>query len=153
MNYINTNINPILIDDDFWIYEQNKEYYPFKRKNIGKWMLFYPKNKLNKYWQQMRHLYNDGKLCGVVSLKCSTNKENPRSSDNNYGVIILYCTNSENEDMILEIGRNILKYANYNKYAKYSYIYYKTDAQTLLGTRFNGQKRNYTYKLYAINDS
>ncbi len=147
MEYCNINLDPISIDDYPWIYEENIIYEPTSRENIGKWMLFYPKNKLNKYWQRMRKKYNKNKLNGVISMKCSTNMYNPRSSDNNYGVIILYCNNSNNKDKIIEIGYKILKYANYKKYAKYSHIFYKTDEQTFSGTRSTGQNKNYNYKI------
>jgi hypothetical protein len=113
--------------------------------DTGKWMLFYPKSKMNEAWVLARQLYLNGKLDDdIVSMKCSTNYENPRASSFDEGVIILYCYNSTDEDKIMRIGKKIIEAFAYKER---QIIYYKTDMQTREGTRATGCHRNYMYKL------
>lgn len=109
----------------------------------GKWMLFYDKLLINEKWELAKRLFRNGKLNGVVSMKCSTAFINPRASSDN-SIIILYCINSSFEEDIMDIGTNIL---NMFDYRENLYIYYKTDLQTNEGTRATGSKKNHTYKL------
>jgi hypothetical protein len=112
--------------------------------DVGKWMLFYNKNEINKKWKLAQELYRENKLNNVTKMKCSTSFENPRSSNLNEGVIILYCNNSSDEEKIMIIGENILKKFNYEHRP---YICYKTDKQTNEGTRATGNQKNYTYMI------
>ena len=66
-------------------------------KDVGKWMLFYPKSKLDSKWAELCGLYDETKLPGILSMKCSTSLKSSRSSNDGEGVIILYCNNSSNE--------------------------------------------------------
>lgn len=138
---------PSEVSDNYWIY------YGFDRLNesynVGKWMLFYSKKMLDIKWAELCNAFNDNKLLGITCMKCSTAKKNDRASNNDDGVIILYCNNSENENEILDIGRNIL---NYIQDYSSTYIYYKTDIQTSLGTRATGMSYNWTYKLAVQSD-
>jgi hypothetical protein len=142
-NHINTNLLPLEVDDSPWLYERKNEINN-QLNDPGKWMLFYTKELLNEKWKLARELYNDNKLTGVVSMKCSTNFKNPRASSENNGIIILYCENSKNEEVILNIGKNILEKFYYENSQM---IYYKTDLQTYEGTIATGSKQNHTYKL------
>jgi hypothetical protein len=138
--YTNTDINPVDVDDYPWLYEMNKNIQLENINNPGKWMLFYDKNLLNQKWSQSKSLYREEKFYGVIDMKCSTSYDNSRSSHVNSGVIILYCNNSEDEETIKKTGKtikNLLSYA--------PRMYYKTDAQTYMGTKKN--KKNYIYKL------
>jgi len=118
-------------------------------RDPGKWLLFYPKSKMNDAWEQAVNLYRGGKLIGVNSMKCSTNAENDRSSDERQGVIILYCSDSGNESEIMLIGRNVLGRFGYREKRM---IFYKTDVQTKIGTSAMGEQRNYTYKLLTVGE-
>ena len=115
-----------------------------KRNNVGKWMLFYPNRMMNSKWSNMCKAFDSGKLTGVIGMKCSTALLNPRSSNPDEGVIILYCNNSADRDSIMEIGHRIALHL-------YDYprpvIYYKTDAQTHVGTIATGATNNSTYCL------
>jgi len=112
--------------------------------DVGKFMLFYNKNEINKKWKLAQQLYRENKLNNVTSMKCSTSFRNSRASNLNEGVIILYCNNSSDEEKINIIGKNILKIFNYEDRP---YIYYKTDKQTKEGTRSTGNQKNYTYMI------
>ena len=115
-------------------------------------MLFVPTDMLNEYWKNIRDLYNDRKLSNIIQLKCSTNFNNSRASDNNNGVILLYCNKSNERQYIIDIGINLLKHidcklcVNINR----PYIYNKSDEQTLKGTRQSGSNKNHLYKLNVM---
>jgi len=117
--YVQKNIN-----NPYWLYSYSK--YHITPSDQGKWMLFVPKNKIEEYWKQLNKIYNNNELTNIVSMKCSTNKKNPNSSNESDGVIILYCNNSNNQEHILQIGKNLLKVLHNNNlkiYNKTSYIY------------------------------
>ncbi len=137
---------PTQIIDGYWIFHGNLN---FISLDVGKWMLFYHKSKLDNKWLEICNLFDNNKLLGVDFLKCSTSLYNPRSSDNNYGVIILYCSDSQNKEKIINIGNNIILYIQ--DYTN-EYIYYKTDKQTTNRTYATGSKVNYLYKLYISKD-
>lgn len=129
--------------DTFWLFEKGNTSHT---NNVGKWMLFYRNDDLDDKWELIKQLFRSDKLSGVISMKCSTAKENPRSSDNSSGVIILYCNNSDDEKKIMEIGQRIVNEMKYCEYDQ-NFLYYKTDLQTSLGTRATGQKKNWLYRL------
>lgn len=107
-------------------------------------MLFYPKILLNEKWEHAKQLYRNNKLKDIFAMKCSTNYVNPRASNSEEGIIILYCFDSYNEEKIMNIGKTILQFFDYNER---KIIYYKTDFQTIKGTVATGSNINYTYKL------
>ena len=111
---------------------------------VGKWMLYYNNEDMNLKWSYAKKLYSEKNLTGVISMKCSTNYKNPRASCLETVVIILYCSDSENEEYIINIGKIILNMFNYKNQ---KYIYYKTDGQTSQGTIATGEKVNHKYKL------
>ncbi|KAL5240643.1 hypothetical protein ACI65C_008053 [Semiaphis heraclei] len=113
--------------------------------DMGKWMMFVKKSELDQMWENCCDLYDAGKLTGITGMKCSTNYENPRSSDNTFGVIIIYCGPASDKLKMLEYGTNLLKCIPY--YNKFGYIYYKSDIQTLGGTRKTGQTKNWLYRI------
>ena len=52
--------------DPYWIYESNTKNNS-ANTDVGKWMLFYPKDEMNDKWDVAKQLYRDGVLTGVVS--------------------------------------------------------------------------------------
>jgi hypothetical protein len=132
---------PTKIIDSYWVYCEQK--IKIILKNVGKWMLFYPKIELDSKWKELCILFNENKLYGILSMKCSTGLKSERSNSDD-GVIILYCNNSDNKDEIMNIGKSIIPYIQ-----DYSYktIYYKTDVQTRSGTVSLGISNNHTYTL------
>lgn len=142
-NFINTDLLPLEVSDSPWLYENNNE--GVKSVDTGKWMLFYDKSLINEAWVLAKKLYRENKLDGVKSMKCSTAYENPRASQLDEGIIILYCSNSSNEETIMNIGKKILDMVDYKEK---QIVYYKTDLQTREGTNATGSKKNHTYKLF-----
>lgn len=123
--------------DAYWIF-----YGDLSGEIDGKWMLFYDKDLIDKKWLEFKSLYDSEKLSGVVAMKVSGGLVNPRASDQKQSVIILYCGGSEAS--IIETGQNLFKYLNdYDG----DTIYYKSDAQTAIGTKATGVNINYKYKL------
>jgi hypothetical protein len=127
--------------DSYWVYHGTSK---VERKDVGKWMLFYPKTNLDLKWKEFCSLYDENNLSGILSMKCSTSLKSSRSSNQREGVIILYCNNSSNETEILNIGKGLSPYIQ--DYPKKT-IYYKTDIQTLAGTIATGAVANHTYSI------
>ncbi len=149
----NNNLLPLDVFNDPWLYESNNYIHHsegtklFEGEDVGKWMLFYNKRDLNDKWLFAKTLYRENKLIGVEAMKCSTNYDNPTSSNPENGVIILYCSESSNKDKIINTGEVILDMFNYKDS---QYIYYKTNLQTYQGNRMSGSKKNHTYKLLTL---
>ena len=78
-------------------------------------------------------------------MKVATKKQNPRASDTSSGVIIFYCGPENDEKLMMSYGQNLLKYVPYTN--AYGFMYYKSDIQTLQGTRATGRKSNSKYKI------
>lgn len=102
-----------------WIDEYNTLYKNYK--SGGKWILFYKMENIDKMWETVKYLYNNGKLIGVYSIRVSTNFR----YDNNSGVIMCYCGPPDDRENVLTYGKNIVNLLNYNSNS--GYIYYKTD--------------------------
>ena len=143
-NYINTDVLPLDVDDSPWLYEKSDST-KGSHSEMGKWMLFYDKQMMNDSWRNATKLFRENKLDGVISMKCSTNLDNPRASSLDKGIIILYCSDSSNEEKIMNIGKKILEIFDYKEN---ELIYYKTDLQTSEGTIATGSNKNHTYKLF-----
>ena len=176
MKYINCDNNPTDISDNPWIceykevnteeemfeymdinyklissstkflHEDGSEGYYIMHLTDGKWMLFYDKKEIDEKWKQIKQLYRDGQLSGIVQMKCSTIYKNPRASGDKK-TIILYCEPEQNEEHIKNIGKNILNLMKYS-----DKIYYKTNNQTKLGTRATGQTGNHKYSISCLDN-
>jgi len=144
-NYINTDVLPLDVCDSPWLYENPDITKGLSHSEVGKWMLFYGKQMMNDSWRNATKLFRANKLDGVISMKCSTNLDNPRASSLDNGIIILYCSDSSNEEKIMNIGKKILEMFDYKEN---QLIYYKTDLQTREGTIATGSNQNHTYKLF-----
>ena len=138
-----SNDKPMETLDAYWIYESNTKH---NSTDVGKWMLFYPEDDINDKWDVAKQLYRDGVFIGVVSMKCSTARPNPRASNTNSGIIIFYSDDSSNEELIMKIGRDICRSM---EYSEQPFMHYKTDEQTSIGTRATGSRRNYKYRLHT----
>ncbi len=133
---------PMEVYNTPWLYEIQPN---VRLVDVGKWMLFYDNSMMNHAWIKARKLFREDKLYGIASIKCSTSYNNPRSSSSYSGVIIFYCCNSSDQDVIMDIGLKLLNSMNYKEQ---KVIYYKTDEQTLKGTSATGATKNYTYRIY-----
>jgi hypothetical protein len=137
-------LTPTETTDSYWVYHGISSIERKDIKDVGKWMLFYPKSKLDSKWVELCGLYDETKLTGILSMKCSTSLKSSRSSNDDEGVIILYCNNSSSETEILNIGNGLMHYIQ--DYPSKT-IYYKTDTQTRAGTIATGTIANHTYKI------
>jgi hypothetical protein len=142
-NFINTELLPLDVSDSAWLFEYGNNC--IKYVDTGKWMLYYDNSIMNEAWLFAKKLYRENKLDGIMRMKCSTLYENPRASKLDEGIIILYCSNSSNEETIMNIGKNMLEMFDYKEQ---QYIYYKTDKQTQEGTMATGSRKNHTYTLF-----
>lgn len=142
-NLIHAELLPLEVSDRPWLYE-NKNDDGGESDDTGKWMLFYKKPLMNEAWLRAKTLYRKNQLEGIISMKCSTLYANPRASKLADGVIILYCSNSSNEEKIMNIGKKIIEMFDYKESKN---IYYKTDLQTSEGTIATGNKNNHAYTL------
>ena len=107
----------------------------------GKWMLFYPKSEMDARWKQACESLLASRFGIVRMMKASTFRENPRASDPDKGVIILY-TPKVNKDVLMETGRLIMETMQYHVT-----MYFKTNVQTRGGTAATGQLTNHTLYL------
>ena len=80
--------------------------------------------------EQAVNLYRNGKLTGIHAMKVSTMRENCKNSDNSFQVIIFYCGPSDNQELVLEIGYNLLNHIEYTN--PDGAMFYKADSQTFL---------------------
>ncbi len=124
--------------DNFWI--SHTFYKPLIEDSIGKWMLFYDKKILDQKYLQIIGAVFTKNAEGIFAMKCSTMKKNDRASNENKGVLILYCDDSSNEEKIKKIGLSIKKIMCLEEK-----IYYKTNKQTETGTKATGQTKNSNY--------
>ena len=131
----------------FWVFHAPNER-SSSDSDVGKWMLFYPNRDMDHSWAQAILAMDSGHLPGVTSMKASTlTCLNPRASSTENGVIIMYCHDSWNEAHIKQIGERIVKVMDLQSRLKSPYIYYKTNAQTQVGTAATGCRKNWLYRL------
>jgi len=135
--------------DDYFIFESDPQisdkWGDYDIKLSGKWMMFYPWSIMDEKWEEAVEQYRSGKLTGIKSMKVATKKQNPRASDASTGVIIFYCGPENDEKLMMSYGHNLLKYFPYTN--AFGFMYYKSDIQTLQGTRATGQKSNSKYRI------
>jgi hypothetical protein len=132
--------------DGYWIYYANSNYRPCYIESPdyydGKWMLFYPKSVIDEKWDLFKNLCRDGNLHGINAIKVSGAKENPRASNKNDAVLILYLSGTYAE--VKESGEYLRQYlGDYGS----NYIYFKTNCQTRLGTRATGAEVNHQFRV------
>ena len=138
-------LNPTTVTDRYWL----REVLPVDEvNNPGKWLLFFPPDRVDDGWEEIRQMFLDGELPGVIQVKVSTAKPSNRKSGTDY-VGCLHCNHSSDDRGIKDIGRAILERTGY---VEKPYIYYKSDEQTEAGTRATrGRKSvNHLYKLPTV---
>lgn len=144
--YRNKDVNPTEVESYPWLIEMDDVIYKqYDMENVGKWLLFYPKSKINEMWQYIRELYNNYQLDGVAYVKVSTNYKSERASSDQIAVIAFYCDNSDDKETILQIGRDIAHICHYTD--SYGFMYYKTEKQSVIGTSSLGCKKNHKYTI------
>ena len=136
--------NPSQVTNSYWVYALEQQIAQSFPNQDGKWMMFFPMSEMDARWNEACQLYRSGRLFGVNSMKASTAQQNPmpeRLHGYDEGIIIFYCGPSEDEQNVMEYGRNILNNMNYSR----DDFFYKSDKPELI----NYNKR---YKhMYFIN--
>jgi len=135
---------PSQVSDQYWIHE-----IPPGRvgPTDGKWMLFYLNKDIDAVWRKAKSLFRKGRLIGISAMKVSTARENSRSSDSNSQVLICYCGPVNDEVNVTRYGERLLTEMDYRPFNTNPYVYYKSDQQTMAGTRATGQGKNHLYKI------
>ena len=138
---------PTNVYTHFWIHEEdpniamtcsNPEY------KDGHWMMFFDSSIINEKWQEAMNLYRQGKLTGIQAMKVSTVRENFFSTGTGSHVIIFYCGPSDDKDLVMIAGQNLLQKIEYKNL--YGAMFY-TDVQTFLLSQATGDMSSCKYKI------
>ena len=62
-------------------------------------------------------------------------------------MIIFYCGPPDDQVNVVRYGENLVAVMNYRSLNSNPYVYYKSDEQTMAGTRATGQGKNHLYKV------
>ena len=140
MNNNIINLLPLDVCDRPWLIF-DKKYSEKSIKICGRWALYFnDKSLMNEVWKVAIKYLMEDKLYGVQRLECSTNYVGKTGHLCTIGMLIFVCDvspNEENEEIIMNVGKNILEIFNYDERES---IYYKS--KTTIPT-----SKNYTYKL------
>ena len=137
------NLLPLDVYNSPWL----RFYKKLSEKSIkicGKWALYFnDKSVMNEVWKVAIKSIMEDKLYGVQSLECSTNYVGQSGGLCSIGMLIFVCDVSPNEEIIMNVGKNILEIFNYDERQS---IYYKS-SQSILTKPTIPTSKNYTYKL------
>ena len=140
MNNTTIILLPLDVCDRPWL-RFDKKYSEKSIKICGKWALYFnDKSLMNEVWKVAIKSLMEDTLYGVQRLECSTNYVGKTGHLCTIGMLIFVCDvspNEENEEIIMNVGKNILEIFNYDERES---IYYKS--KTTIPT-----SKNYTYKL------
>jgi len=136
---------PSQVSNDYWIYETSTSH--SSSPGGGKWMLFYRNKDIDAAWIKAKTCMRSGILAGIAAMKVSTARENARASDKDSQVIIFYCGPPDDEDSVVRYGKNLVEAMNYVSINSNPHVYYKSDEQTVAGTKATGQRKNHLYKI------
>jgi len=144
----NMMIMPLNVCDRPWLIF-DKKYSEKSIKICGKWALYFnDKSLMNEVWKVAIKSLMDDKLYGVQRLECSTNYVGKTGHLCTIGMLIFVCDvspNEENEEIIMNVGKNILEIFNYDERQN---IYYKSNQSISIIKEITiPTSKNYTYKL------
>ena len=125
------NYNPSQVTHSYWVYALEQHIAQRFPDQDGKWMMFFPLAEMDARWAEACQLYRSGRLHGINSMKASTAQQNPmpeRLHRYDEGILIFYCGPCEDEENVMEYGRNILDNMNYSR----DDFYYKSDKPHLI---------------------
>ncbi|XP_018013053.1 uncharacterized protein LOC108670115 [Hyalella azteca] len=120
--------------------------YKFDESLRGKWMLFFNHDYMDDMWAKAVELYSAGELPGIISIKTSTAAPCERSGTTEYGAIRFTCGPHRERERVLQYGQQLVKKMRYFN-TGFGFVAYKTDAQSVIGTKATGAKKNYLYRL------
>jgi hypothetical protein len=137
------NLLPLDVYNSPWL----RFYKKLSEKSIkicGKWALYFnDKSVMNEVWKVAIKSIMEDKLYGVQRLECSTNYVSKSGYPCSIGMLIFDCDVSPNEEIIMNVGKNILEIFNYDEREN---IYFKS-SQSILTKPTIPTSKNYTYKL------
>ena len=140
------NLLPLDVYNSPWL----RFYKKLSEKSIkicGKWALYFnDKSVMNEVWKVAIKSLIEDKLYGVQRLECSTNYVGQSGYPCSIGMLIFVCNvspNEDNEEIIMNVGKNILEIFNYDEREN---IYFKS-SQSILTKPTIPTSKNYTYKL------
>lgn len=129
------------------VIEEIGNQYSFDSKPGGKWMLYFPRDIINKKWQEAAGLYRERKLCGIKYISCSTAASNPSAIEaQGKGVILFACGPCEDEALVTNYGKTIIQEMNYT--SNVGYIGYMADDPSAVKAMPFMERKNYLYRLY-----
>ena len=148
MNNNIMNLLPLDVCDRPWL-RFDKKYSEKSIKICGKWVLYFNnKSLMNEVWKVAIKSLMEDKLHGVQRLECYTNYVGRTGHLCTIGVLIFVCDvspNEENEEIIMNVGKNILEIFNYDERQN---IYYKSNQSISIIKEITiPTSKNYTYKL------
>ena len=146
MNNNIMNLLPLDVYDTPWLRFDKKT---LPTKICGKWALYFnDKSLMNEVWKVAIKSLMEDKLYGVQCLECSTNYVEKSGRICTIGMLIFVCDvspNEENEEIIMNVGKNILEIFNYDERQN---IYYKSNQSISIIKEITiPTSKNYTYKL------
>ena len=148
MNNNIMNLLPLDVYDSRWL-RFDKKYSEKSIKICGKWALYFnDKSLMNEVWKVAIKSLMEDKLYGVQRLECPTNYVEKSGRTCTIGMLIFVCDvspNEENEEIIMNVGKNILEIFNYDERQN---IYYKSNQSISIIKEITiPTSKNYTYKL------
>ena len=148
MNNTTINLLPLDVYDTPWL-RIDKKYSEKSIKICGKWALYFnDKSLMNEVWKIAIKSLMEDKLYGVQRLECYTNYVGQTGHTCTIGTLIFVCDvspNEENEEIIMNVGKNILEIFNYDERQN---IYYKSNQSISIIKEITiPTSKNYTYKL------
>ena len=148
MNNNIINLLPLDVCDRPWL-RFDKKYSEKSIKICGKWALYFnDKSLMNEVLKVAIKYLMEDKLYGVQRLECYTNYVGQTGHTCTIGTLIFVCDvspNEENEEIIMNVGKNILEIFNYDERQS---VYYKSDQSTFIKKEFTiPTSTHYTYKL------
>lgn len=114
---------------------------------MGKWMLYYRKEDVEQAWDRAQRRIEDLKDAGVLAMKASTVEiDNPSAKESKFiKEILFYCAPHTDIQLMRTIGFKIVEIMDYKAVAD-KLIYFKTDAQTAVGTGASGVQAGRNHK-------
>jgi len=109
--------------EDYWLFcDEGAEPMSFQPDECGKWMLFYPSERIDQSWEAAKSALRASLLQGVVEMKVSTaraaaenaqaQQQQGRGSYTPSHVLIFYCGPATNKELVMSIGRRVARAMN-----------------------------------------
>ncbi len=109
--------------EEYWFYcDEGAQPTTFAPEECGKWMLFYPPDRIDERWEAAKLALRSGQMQGVVQMKVSTaraaaenaqqQQQGGRGSYQANHVLIFYCGPASQKELIMAIGKRVARAMN-----------------------------------------